>query len=172
TEIDRSDRRVPLIYKGDADGREERLEYYCKWAQYREGLIDAFELINTTALPHIKTRYNAASLPGGLAGADQEYQQMALDAVRFVYEAVGDKVDIIYTGGANSGDQVLLGLENGGSAAGVNTAIRTFGIAAPRLFERRILQLIKQKYPDATSLGHIIGAATQRGPKVQHQSRI
>jgi dihydroorotate dehydrogenase len=165
TEMQRLGRIVPIIFKGDGDGGEERLEMYCKWAEYREEAIDAFELINTTALPHIKARYGAEVLPGGLAGADEEYQQMALDAVRYVYEAVGDRMDIIATGGCNSGEQAFKFIKAGASAVGINTGIRQLGIRAPRIIEKDLLSLIKADYSDAPSLDRVIGADTRRGAK-------
>jgi len=165
-EVSRVDRYVPIIFKGDGDGGEARLEYYCKWVEWREEYLDAFELINTTALPHIKARYGMTpEIPGGLAGADAEYQQLALDAVKYVYEAVGDRVDIIATGGCDSGEQALKMLEHGGSAIGVNTAIRSLGLRMPRVIERDLLGLIAQKYPDADALDQVVGADTRRGPK-------
>ncbi len=161
-----SDKYIPIIYKGDGDGGEERAEQYCHWAEVSGDRFDAFELINTTALPHIKARYGAENMPGGLAGADSEYQQMALDTVRYIYQAVGSRFDIIGTGGVNSPEQALKMLEAGASAIGVNTGIRRHGIGTVRFLESGLLKLIDQKYPDATSLDQIIGAGTSRGPKV------
>ena len=166
TAVSAVDRYIPIIFKGDGDGGEERLEYYCKWAQWREEYLDAFELINTTALPHIKARYGMGpEMPGGLAGADAEYQQMALDAVKYVYEAVGDRVDIIATGGCDSGQQALKMVENGASAIGINTAIRRLGLGAPRTIERDLLNLINKQHSAASSLDQVIGTTTSRGPK-------
>lgn len=160
-----SERQVPIIVKGDGDGGEERLEMYCKWVEWREDAFDALELINTTALPHIKARYGLEQLPGGLAGADTEYQQMALDAVKYVYEAVGDRTDIIATGGCNTPEQALKMIEHGGSAIGVNTIIRKLGLRAPRLLEGGLLKLITKEYPEATRLDQVVGVGTARGPK-------
>ncbi len=163
--VSQADRSMPIIVKGDGDGGEERLEMYCKWVEWREDAFDALELINTTALPHIKARYGVDQLPGGLAGADPEYQQMALDATRYVYQAVGDRTDIIATGGCNSSAQALKMLENGASAIGVNTVVRTLGLRAPRILENGLLDLLIKKYPQATRLDQIIGTDTTRGPK-------
>ena len=164
-EINRSNRKVPLIFKGEADGGEQRLEFYCKWAQYRSELLDAFELINTTTLPKIKSKYGAENLPGGLAGADPEYQQMALSAVKYVYEAVGGRVDIIGVGGVDSPKQALRMLEAGASAVGINTAVRKLGLGMMRYIEKGLIQEIDKKYPETKTLDQIIGSGTNRGPK-------
>src|SRR5439155_15408209 len=105
---------------GDGDGGEPRLEMYCNLVD-RAG-IDILGLINSTALPHIKAKYGAENLPGGLAGADPDYRQLALDAVKYVYEAAGDKVDIVGMGGINSADTALNMIKHGASAVAVNTA--------------------------------------------------
>lgn len=162
-----SNRHIPIIFKGHGDLGERQWEYYCRWAEYREDYFDAFELINTTRLPHIWAKYgiNPDSLGGGLAGADPDYQQLALDATTYVYEAIGDRFDIITTGGINSGPQLVKALESGGSAGGINSAIPKLGLGAMKLIERDALALLKQKYPKATSLDQIIGIATSRGPK-------
>lgn len=167
--IKSSDRPVPLILKGDGDGGEKRLDSYARLVEYSDkGTFDAFELINTTGLDHIKERYGLPKqFPGGLAGADPEYQQMALDAVKFVYERVGGRVDIIGVGGINSGAQALKMIEAGASALSINTAVRALGLGAIRIIEKQLLEKIDAVYPDATSLDQIIGAATRKGPKCQ-----
>jgi dihydroorotate dehydrogenase len=159
------DRYIPIIYKGDGDGGEERLDFYCGLAEFREMDFDAFELINTTALSHIKAHYGAEETLGGLAGADPEYQEMALNAVRYVYEHVGNRFDIIGTGGVDNPDQALKMIEAGASAIGINTAVRKLGLGVMRYVEGGLAEGIDRKYPEATALDQIVGVATKRGAK-------
>jgi dihydroorotate dehydrogenase len=158
-------RYIPIIYKGDGDGGEERLEFYCSLAEFRELDFDAFELINTTALPHIKACYGVEDIPGGLAGTDPEYQEMVLKAVRYVYEHVGNRFDIIGTGGVDSPQQALKMIEAGASAIGINTAVRKLGLGVMRFVEGGLLNEIDQKYPQVTALNEIVGTSTKRGAK-------
>ena len=153
-----------LILKGDGDGGEERLEVYCKLVT-EEGL-EVLELINTTALAHIKAKYGAAELPGGLAGADPDYHQLALRTVKYVYEAVGDKVDIIATGGVNGPEPAIAMIRFGASAVGVNTAIRKHGLSVINRTNNGVAEIIHQRHPWASQLSEIVGIDTQRGPKL------
>lgn len=152
---------LPLSFKGDGDGGEERLEMYCRLVE-RTGL-DIIGLINTTSLERIKARYGAADLPGGLAGADPEYQQLALDSVRYVYEAVGDKVDIVGMGGINSPERALRMIKAGASAVGINTAVRRLGPRAMSKIENGLLA--DPTVQAVGSINELIGADTERGPK-------
>jgi dihydroorotate dehydrogenase len=159
------DENIIVIFKGDGDGGEKRLERYCNLVTYRARTCDVLELINTTGLKDIKSKYGAGDMPGGLAGADPEYQSRAIDSVNYVYERVGDTVDIIGTGGVDSPAQALLMMENGASAVGINSAVRKLGLGALRFIERGLLEEIKGKYPEAANLAEIIGSSTSRGPK-------
>lgn len=154
---------LPVVLKGDGDGGEERLDMYCRIALEAE---IALELINTTALKQIKDKYGAGDLPGGLAGADPDYQQMAVEAVRYVYEAVGDKVDIIGMGGVNSPEQALKMIRAGASAIGINTAVRQLGLRAVNVIEVGLSDLLDQS-PPGTRLENIVGIDTKRGSKVK-----
>ena len=162
-----SDRYIPIIFKGHGDLGERQWEYYCNWATYNEDYFDAFELINTTRKPEIWAKHglDPDKVIGGLAGSDPDFQQLALDATRYVYEAIGDRFDIITNGGIDSGRQLVLALENGGSAVGINSAIPKLGLGAMKLIEREGLAILKRKYPEATSLDQIIGIATARKAK-------
>jgi dihydroorotate dehydrogenase len=154
---------VPLSYKGDGDGGEERLDMYARLAEATN--LDYFELINTTALERIKAKYGAEKLPGGLAGADPDYQQLALNAIRYIYEAVGDKVDIIGMGGVNSPDQAFKMIKAGASAIGINTGVRQLGIRAVSILEIGLCNKL-DGYPVGTRLENIVGSDTTRGSKV------
>jgi dihydroorotate dehydrogenase len=161
-----ADRNITMIIKGDGDGGERRLDLYCKLATMHADVIDAFELINTTALPHIKERYGVGALPGGIAGASDEFQQLALDSIRYLYEGAGDGVDIIGTGGVDSAGQAVKMLENGASAIGINTGVRKLGLGAMRLVEKGALMDIRTRYPSISGLDQVIGINTTRGPKI------
>jgi dihydroorotate dehydrogenase len=154
---------LPVVLKGDGDGGTDRLDMYCEIA-LRTGVN--LELINTTALRHIKEKYGAADLPGGLAGADPDYQQLAEDSVRYVFEAVGDKVDIIGMGGVNSGERAMKLVEAGASALGINTAVRQLGLRAINIIELGMSELL-DSYPPRTRLLDVIGIHTERGPAKQ-----
>ncbi len=95
------DSDMTLIYKGDGDGGEERLNIYAQMIEMQgEHYVDALELINTTRSPDILACYGIPrNLEGGVAGNDEAYKKLALEAIRYVYERVGSVVDIIGTGG-------------------------------------------------------------------------
>lgn len=154
---------VPLGYKGDGDGGEERLEMYSGLAIATD--LDYLELINTTSLAHIKAKYGAEDLPGGLAGADPDYQKLAVDSVKYIYEAVGDRVDIIGMGGVNSMAQAMRLIRAGASAIGINTAVRQLGARAVTIIEHG-LSTEMNGFPAGTRLENVIGIDTKRGPKV------
>jgi dihydroorotate dehydrogenase len=129
-----SDREIPVIYKGDGDGGDQRLDLYCSLAN-ETGV--ALELVNTTSLRHIKAKYEAEDLPGGLAGADPDYQALALRSVRYVFE--NTSVPIIGIGGVDSAEHGLAMVQAGASAVGINTGIRTLGLGAFTLLEGQML---------------------------------
>ena len=150
----------PVVYKGDADGGEPRFDIYCR-------LIDEFgiimELINTTGKREIKAKYGVENLPGGLAGGDPDYQQMAVDAVRYVYEQTGG--EIIGVGGIGVGrtGQAIRLLRAGARALGVNTGIRKRGAKIMTSTEREIIDHLDTLPPGRDTLQHVIGADTKRG---------
>jgi len=151
---------LPFSFKADADGGEQGLDMYSRLG-LRTG-ADFISLINTTAKKEIKGKYGAEDLPGGLAGADPEYQQMAIDAVRYVFEAIGDKVDIMGMGGNNS-DQQQIGLITAGArATGVNSAVRQHGHRA--VSQRDIDASNFMRRMNLRSLDRLAGLATKRGP--------
>lgn len=154
---------LPLIYKGDADGGTDRLDMYCQLAE--EGMVDAFELINTSARPDLKQKYGAEDMPGGLAGADADFRDMAVAAVRYVYEAVGDKVDIIGCGGiGQDSDQAVRLVRAGASAVGINTGVRSLGAKAMSSTELAIDR--HRRASGAQTINQLIGVDTSRGAKV------
>lgn len=154
---------LPLGYKGDGDGGKRRLDTYARLAL--ETGIDYFELINTTTLPNIKGKYGLENRPGGLAGADPDYQDLAEWAVRYFYEAVGDKVDIIGMGGVNTAVRAMRLIRAGASAISINTAVREHGPRVMSAIERDLSSMM-DLYPGVTRLGQIVGADTRRGPKL------
>jgi dihydroorotate dehydrogenase len=119
---------MPVGFKGDADGGVARFDMYGRLVT--RASLNYWAGINTTAKPEIKARYNAAHLPGGLAGADPEYQAMADEAVQYMFEAVGDTVDIMGMGGINTPDRALRIMKRGARAFGINTGIRALGARA------------------------------------------
>lgn len=145
-----TNRNIPLIYKGDADGGLKRLDMYCRLA---EATGTHLELINTTANPGIKAKYHADGLPGGLAGADPDYQVMATQAVSYAYQQVGDKVNIIGVGGIDTPMRARAMIEAGASAVSINTAIRALGIGVFRYLEYGISATLG----DDQSLTELIG---------------
>ncbi len=155
-----TNRNVPLILKGDADGGKDRLDVYCRLA-IETGI--ALELINTTGLTIIKAKYKADHLPGGLAGADPDYQDMAEDAIRYVYEETG--ADIIGMGGVNSGERALRLIKVGASAIGINSAVRQFGPGVMNKVEYELSNLLDREVPRVRKLADVIGIDTKRGPK-------
>ena len=155
------DGSMPLSFKGDGDGGEERLEMYCRLVE-RTGL-GILSLINSTALERIKVKYMAADMPGGLAGSDPEYQQLALDSVRYLYEGVGDRVDIIGMGGVDSADQAVRMFKAGASAIGVNTAIRKLGLRTMRVINGGLS--VHREVQAVDLLDQLIGSGTSRCPK-------
>lgn len=131
-------RDIPYILKGDGDGGDTRLDTYIRLAE-ETGVH--LELINTTGREEIKAKYGAEHTPGGLAGADPDYQDLAITAIRYVAEAVDGKVDIIGTGGVNNGAQADKMLKAGAKAIGINTAMRELGVKAVRQIERELIEL-------------------------------
>lgn len=155
-----TNRKVPLILKGDADGGKDRLDMYCRLA-VETGIV--LELINTTNLKKIKAKYKAEHIRGGLAGADPDYQQMAIDAIAYVYEETG--AEIIGMGGVDSGTQALKLLKVGASAIGINSAVRQYGPAVMNKVEWELSELLDREVPRVVKLADIIGIDTKRGPK-------
>lgn len=153
---------TPLGFKGDGDGGEERLDMYCRLAQATE--LNYLELINTTALPHIKGKYVSLERPGGLGGSDPDYQDLALWAVRYVYESVGDKTDIMGMGGVNSPERAMKMVRAGASGIGINTGVRELGAQAVISIERGMSREM-DGFPLGTTLENVIGIDTARGPK-------
>lgn len=152
-----TDKELLFILKGDGDGGEERLDMYC---QLVEDTSVHLELINTTGLARIKARYGAADLPGGLSGADPDYQALRDQVIRYVYENVGDKASIIGSGGVNSPEQAMSALGAGASAVSVNTAIRTHGLHTVRNIEGGV----PARLAEYGTLARYIGSLTGRGP--------
>lgn len=120
---------------------------YCRLA---EELGVHLELINTTGLVRIKEKYGASEMPGGLAGADPEYQQMAINAVTYAHEAVEHKVGIIGVGGINNGQQALKMKQAGANLLSVNTAVRERGVRVLRLIERELIEETLRRYMNQT----------------------
>ncbi len=154
---------LDIIYKGDGDGGERRLDIYCDLITEFDVIM---ELINSTGKQHIKDRYNAGHLRGALAGGDREFQQMSEDAVRYVYEATGG--DIIGVGGIGVGEagQALRLIQAGASALGVNTGVKK---RFPRIMtstEREIIAHLNTLPPGEDTLQHVIGTNTSRGSKI------
>jgi len=83
---------------------------------------------------------------------------MALKAVGYAYEQVGDKVDIIGVGGIDTPMRAYAMIEAGASAVGINTAIRKLGLGAFRYVGDGLAGTL---YHDQ-SLTDIIGAAHRR----------
>ncbi len=154
---------MEIIYKGDGDGGERRLDIYC-------GLIEEFdvimELINSTGKSSIKEKYGAGHLRGALAGGDEEFQQMAEDAVRYVYEATGG--NIIGVGGVGVGrpGQALRLVRAGASALAVNTGVRKRKARIMTSTEKEIITHLDTLPAGQDTLEHLIGVDTKRGPKV------
>lgn len=156
-----SDRRVPLAYKGDGDGGNHRLDMYCRLIEETE--IDIIGLINSTALPHIKRKYGVEGLPGGLAGADLEYQAMALNAVKYVYEAVGDKVAIDGMGGINGPEQNVAMLQVGASKTSIVSSLQQNRQHAFTLLKKGLSGYL-DKHPKVRTVRQLIGSGTERRP--------
>jgi dihydroorotate dehydrogenase len=164
-----SDKEVPLFVKGDGDGGTDRLDIYCELA--RESGCN-LELINTTGLERIKSKYGAENEAGGLAGADPDYRNLAVDSVRYVYEQVGDKIDIVGVGGIGGPevegglDQAISLMEAGANAVEFNTYFRTGGIRSFTNIKRG-MAIWLDRQSDISNISEIIGRRTQRGPKIQ-----
>jgi dihydroorotate dehydrogenase len=150
---------LPLGWKGDGDGGEKRLEMYAELLLENE--FDYTSLINTTRLERILKKYGAEDLPGGLAGADEEYMQLAVDSVQYIYEAIGDKVDIMAMGGAGVPEQAIRLARAGGSGIGINTGVATHLFRTITNVERAI----ERSIPEGQIYFDIVGADTARGPK-------
>jgi dihydroorotate dehydrogenase len=161
----------PIELKGDGDGGEERCEMYCEVIRRTE--LDIISLINSTALARIKAKYGAAHVSGGLSGGDPEYQQMAVDSVAYVYETVGDKVDIIGTGGIagpQADEQAIRLVRAGASALGRVTGIARDLVRVATNTDRAVLAHLETEQQRAGNVMHlpdIIGADTHRGPKTK-----
>lgn len=152
--------RLPLFYKMDGDGGEQRLDSMVEVLLRAEA--DGAELINSTALATIKRKYGVEDLPGGLAGADPDYQKLALDSVRYVYEAAGGRLAIHGMGGINSAEQNLLMIGAGASATSINTGVRSLGRRAMRQLEAGMIPVLDQT-PRIKRLQQIVGSGTYRG---------
>lgn len=150
----------PVVYKGDGDGGESRLNLFCELV-VKYGVI--MELINTTGKPELKAKYGAENLPGGLAGGDPDYQDMAVAAVRYVFEQTG--AEIIGTGGVGVGKpgQAIRLLRAGARVLGVNTGIRRHGAKIMTTVEQEIIDFLDTLPDGQNTLQHIIGADTTRG---------
>jgi dihydroorotate dehydrogenase len=155
-----------LILKGDGDGGPDRLDIYCELAQETGCHL---ELINSTGLAKIKTKYRAEEQAGGLAGADPDYRELAVASVGYVYQQVGDKVSIIGVGGVG-GPEVYGGIEQatalieaGASAIAFNTYFRTGGLKSFTNVKRGIAAWLDEQ-EDINKLTEAIGRKTKRGP--------
>ncbi len=154
--------RLPLFYKMDGDGGEQRHDSIIEVLLRAEA--DGAELINSTALATIKSKYGVEDLPGGMAGADPDYQQMALDSVKYVYEAAGDRLAIHGMGGINSAEQNLRMIRAGASATSINTGVRSLGRRAMRQLEAGLIPHLDQM-TEVMQLQQIVGSDTLRGAK-------
>lgn len=159
---------LPLEYKADGDGGTARLDVVVEAAIANE--LNIIALINSTALAAIKAKYGAADMPGGLAGGDRQYMDLAVDSVRYVYEAAGGQLDVHGLGGVGYGEspswQALRLLKGGASAVSVVTGIRPLKHRSARTVERGILKELDDNYPKVTNLGQIVGIDTKRGSKI------
>jgi dihydroorotate dehydrogenase len=160
---------VPIFVKGDGDGGTDRLDIYCELAS-ETGCN--WELINTTGLEQIKAKYGVEHEAGGLAGADPDYRNLAVESVRYVFEQVGDRIDIIGVGGVGGPEvegglsQAINLMEAGASAVEFNTYFRTAGIRSFTNIKRGMATWLDQQ-KDVNSITEIVGRGTKRGPKVK-----
>jgi dihydroorotate dehydrogenase len=159
-------REVPLFGKGDGDGGTARWDIYCELSR-QTGCH--WELINTTGLERIKAKYGAKDVAGGLAGADPDYRKLGVDAVSYVYNQVGDKIDIIGAAGVGGpeyekgDDQAMALLRGGASAVEFNTYMRTGGLKSFTHTKRGIIDSLDRE--NKGSVREIIGIDTKRGAK-------
>lgn len=153
-------RIIPIILKGDGDGGEERNDMYCVVYEATKIIL---ELINTTSLRRIKAKYGAENLPGGLAGADPDYRQLALDTVKDIYEKTG--APIIGMGGISNGELGLNMIGAGASALSVFSAIPDQGLGVIGKIGRDMSRILTERYPNVVSLDQFIGKDTKRGSK-------
>jgi dihydroorotate dehydrogenase len=90
---------------------------------------------------------------------------LALGSVRYVYEAVGDKVDIIGMGGIDSAEQAMKMIRAGASAIGINTAVRALGAKVMNKIEMGLSDKLWEPGVHVRNLSEVIGADTKRKAK-------
>lgn len=120
--------------------------------------------VNTTTDKNIKAKYGQrwAAEPGGLSGADPEYEARANEIIRDIYDQAGDKIIIMGAGGVHDPDSVIRKLQAGAQLVQIVTAIRPSRGRLAGGTCRTLLELM-----DKDGVGHIrdyVGTKTGRGP--------
>lgn len=95
---------------------------------------------NTTTNPDIKAKYGEKwrNEPGGLSGADIDYQAMSTNKIRHIYKETGGKMDIIGVGGVNSFSEAMRKIAAGAKLIQIVTGIRGEGTALPGRINREL----------------------------------
>lgn len=153
----------PLFIKIDGERTPDQLDDIIEVA-VEEG-VDGVAAINSYGGSDLKAKYGErwAQEPGGLSGADPDYRQCATDTVKYIYEAAGDKLDIVGVGGVDSVWAALEKIKAGASAVQVVTAMRpSWGRVAANI-NRDLLNHIH--LDDMKTVKQYIGLDTIRGPK-------
>ena len=119
--------------------------------------------INTTSSKAIKAMYGKQDEPGGLSGNFWEYRSIALNMTAYIYEAAGDKLDIIGVGAISQPEHAIDRMLVGASMLQVVTAIREQKGRTPAIINRGILEWMNRH--SVENIQEIIGHATKRGPK-------
>jgi dihydroorotate dehydrogenase len=148
-----------VILKGDGDGGQARLDMYCDVVRYFGPHSVGLELINTTGLSSIKEKYGAEHLPGGLAGDDPDYRDLAQGAVSYVYGQLDGEVDIIGCGGLTDAGDAMNMMRKGARAWTMLTARRSQGLGALVAAEQGLTEMLN-RMPEAQVLTDVVGVDT------------
>lgn len=159
--MERVGTRKPLWYKIDSERTPDQLEDMIEVAI--EESAAGFIACNTYMGSDLKAKYGArwAEEAGGLSGADPDYQERTTKVVRFIYEAAGNKLDVMGVGGVNSAEQALDKIMAGASAVQVVTAIREQRGRTAAIVNKGLQGYMRRE--GVNNIQELIGADTQRG---------
>lgn len=161
-EMDRLGERKPIFVKHDGDQSWRLFDELIETALAKKvGLVG----INTTINPDIKGKYGKRwhSQPGGLSGADPEYQQKARDFCKYAYEQAGDELVYVSCGGIDSGEEAWRRMELGATAVQVVTAMKPSYLRIAAKVNTYIDNRLQNE--GVENVRYIIGRDTDRGPK-------
>jgi dihydroorotate dehydrogenase subfamily 2 len=142
----------PLLVKLDPDLESEQLTAIARLAVELE--LDGLIAVNTT-VDRSALNGGAPFEGGGVSG--QPLRDRALDVLRLIREAAGERLTLISAGGIESADDACQRLRAGATLVQVYTAFIYGGPSWPKRTNHELAQLVRQAH--AASVQELIGDA-------------